>query len=147
MPWATGKRRMTLALMVTLAKWARILTWKQVARLFDCSWNTVAMAVDEAVTYGLAHRDLSDLMAIGIDEISRKRGHVYVTNVYDLERRCLIWSGEGRSKEALGSFFDWLGEERSALIEAVCCDMWKPYVDVVKASVMRRCRGPLVNAA
>jgi len=133
MPWATGRRRMTMALMVTLAKWARVLTTKQVSQLFGCSWDTVAIAVEEAVSYGLAHRDLSDLMAIGIDEISRKRGHVYVTNVYDLEGRRLIWSGEGRTKETLESFFDWLGKERSARIEAVCCDMWRPYIDVVKA--------------
>lgn len=91
MPWASSKRRMTRALTVTLAKWARILTWNQVAVLFRCSWSAVAQAVEEAVEYGLAHRDLSCLMAIGIDEISRKRGHVYATNVYDLEGRRLIW--------------------------------------------------------
>jgi hypothetical protein len=39
--------------------------------------------VDAAVTYGLAHRDISGVTHLGIDEISRKRGHVYVTNVYD----------------------------------------------------------------
>jgi transposase len=133
MPWASRKRRMTRAFMVTLAKWARILTWNQVSQLFGCSWDTVSTAVEEAVTYGLANRDLSELMAIGIDEISRKRGHVYVTNVYDLEKRRLIWSGEGRAKETLEKFFDWLGEERSARIEGVCCDMWQPYIDVIKA--------------
>ena len=75
---------MTRALMVTLASWAQRLPWKQVSELFRCSWGTVATAVDEAVTYGLAHRELEGLTHIGIDEISRKRGHVYVTNVYDL---------------------------------------------------------------
>lgn len=132
MPWVSGKRQFTRALMVTLATWARILTWKQVATLFHCSWSTVAMAVDEAVVYGLAHRDLSDVTHIGIDEISRKRGHVYVTNVYDLKSRRLLWSGEGRAKETLESFFEWLGEERTKKLEGVCCDMWLPYVDVVK---------------
>ena len=132
MPWVSGKRQFTRALMVTLATWARILTWKQVTTLFHCSWSTVAMAVDEAVVYGLAHRDLSDVTHIGIDEISRKRGHVYVTNVYDLKSRRLLWSGEGRAKETLESFFEWLGEERTKKLEGVCCDMWLPYVDVVK---------------
>ncbi len=131
-PWATGKRRMTQALMATIAKWARLLTWQQVATLFHCSWNTVAEAVDAAVEYGLAKRDISDLAYIGIDEISRKRGHVYLTNVYDLEARRLIWSGEGRAKETLEKFFDWLGQERSAGIAGVCCDMWQPYIDVIK---------------
>jgi hypothetical protein len=61
------------------------VTWQQVAALFHCSWNTVAEAVDDAVEYGLAKRDISDLAYIGIDEISRKRGHAYLANVYDLE--------------------------------------------------------------
>jgi transposase len=132
MPWVSGKRRFTRALMVTLATWARILTWQQVASLFHCAWSTVAAAVEEAVAYGLAHRDLSGVTHIGIDEISRKRGHVYITNVYDLKRRCLLWSGEGRAKETLEAFFDWFGKERTEQIEGVCCDMWQPYTDVVK---------------
>jgi transposase len=70
---------------------------------------------------------------IGVDEISRKRGHVYVTNVYDLQRKRLVWSGEGRSKETLEGFFEFLGPERSAALEGICCDMWQPYVDVIKA--------------
>ena len=119
--------------MVTLASWARVLTWQQVAALFHCSWSTVAAAVDEAVAYGLAHRDLSGVTHIGIDEISRKRGHVYVTNVYDLKSRHLLWSGEGRAKETMEGFFDWLGKERAEQIEGVCCDMWQPYIDVIKA--------------
>lgn len=133
MPWVSGQRRFTRALMVTLATWARVLTWKQVAALFRCSWSTVEAAVDEAVAYGMAHRDLSTVTHIGIDEISRKRGHVYVTNVYDLNSRQLLWSGEGRAKETLEGFFDWFGEERTAQLEGVCCDMWQPYADVVKA--------------
>jgi len=70
---------------------------------------------------------------IGIDEISRKRGRVYVTNVYDLKRRRLLWSGEGRAKETLEAFFDWFGPERTEQLEGVYCDMWQPCADVVKA--------------
>ena len=123
MPWVSGKRRMTRALMVTLARWTRRLPWKQVARLFRCAWGTVATAVEEAVSFGLAHRDLEGLTHIGVDEISRKRGHVYVTNVYDLRRKRLVWSGEGRSKETLEEFFEFLGPQRSAALEGICCDM------------------------
>ena len=70
---------------------------------------------------------------IGIDEISRKRGLVNVTNVYDLKSRRLLWSGEGRAKETLEGFFDWLCKARAEQIEGVCCDMWQPYIDVIKA--------------
>jgi transposase len=119
--------------MVTLASWARVLTWKQVAVLFRCSWGTVAAAVEDAVAQGLSQRDLSAVTHIGVDEISRKRGHVYVTNVYDLNTQVLLWSGEGRGLKTLRAFFDFLGEERSARLQGVCCDMWQPYADVIQA--------------
>lgn len=132
MPWVSGKHRMTRALMVTLAIWTRLLPWQQVARLFRCSWGTVATAVEQAVAYGLANRDLDGVTHIGIDEISRKRGHVYVTNVYDLQRKRLVWSGEGRTEATLEAFFDVLGPEKSAALQGICCDMWQPYIDVIK---------------
>lgn len=132
MPWVSGKQRMTRALMVTLATWARVLPWKQVAQLFRCAWGTVATAVEEAVAYGLAHRNLDGVSHIGIDEISRKRGHVYVTNVYDLGGKRLLWSGEGRSQETLEAFFEFLGPERTAALDGICCDMWQPYIDTIK---------------
>ena len=132
MPWVRGKQQMTHALLVTLATWARALPWEQVARLFRCSWGTVATAVEEAVAVGLAHRDLDHLTHIGIDETSRKRGHVYGTNVYDLARKRLVWSGEGRTTDTLNAFFDFLGPEKTAALAGICCDMWHPYIDVIK---------------
>ena len=105
--------------MVTLATWSRALPWQQVAKLFGCAWGTVAAAVEEAVAYGLSHRDLGELTHVGIDEISRKRGHVYVTNVYDLITKRLIWSGEGRSEDTLNACFDFLGPERVTKLQGI----------------------------
>jgi transposase len=90
-----------------------MLPWYTVAKLFGCAWGTVASAVKVVVDYGLKHRDLSSITYIGIDEISRKKGHVYLTNVYDLHSKALIWSGEGRTKDTLRSFFKYLGQERT----------------------------------
>ena len=56
---------------------------------------------------------------------------MYVTNVYDLGRKRLLWSGEGR-KATLEAFFD-LGPDRTAALEGICCDMWQPYIDVIQA--------------
>ena len=133
-PWALGKSPLTRPLAVELAQWARLLAWDVVARLYGVAWGTVLAAVEQAVAYGLARRDLSGLRAIGIDELSRRKGHVYHTNVYDIGStpRRLIWSGEGRTKETLRRFFDDLGEERAAGLEAICCDMWANYIDVVR---------------
>lgn len=132
LPWASGKQRLTRELMVTLAVWSRTLPWRQVAKLFGCAWGTVAGAVSEAVAYGLSQRDLEELTHLGIDEISRKRGHVYVTNVYDLIAKRLVWSGEGRSEQTLREFFDFLGPQATARLQGVCCDMWQPYIEIIK---------------
>ena len=76
------------------------------AQLFGVHWNTVAAAVRQAVAYGLAHRGMGKVLYIGIDEVSRRKGHVYVTNVYDLREKRLLWSGEGRSQDTLRAFFE-----------------------------------------
>lgn len=133
MPWAAGKRRLTKAFAVTIATWAKLLPWLQVARLFGCSWCTVAASVTYVVAFGLARRDLSCITHIGIDEISRQKGHVYLTNVYNLRTGSLIWSGEGRTKDTLTAFFEFFGSERTAKLVGICCDMWPSYIEAVKA--------------
>jgi len=85
------------------------------------------------VVFGLARRDLSGVTHIGIDEISRQKGHVYLTNVYDLKSGTLIWSGEGRTRETLHAFFDFFGKERTANLVGICCDMWPSYLDTIRA--------------
>ena len=94
--------------MPILAKWAELLPWHSVAKLFGCAWGTIATAVKSVVKYGMEHRDHSGITHIGIDEISRKKGQVYLTNVYDLRSKTLIWSGDERTKDALRSFFNYL---------------------------------------
>jgi transposase len=131
-PWAAGKRRLTSSFACYLATWARILPWIEVARLFQCAWGTVSSSVDFVVKYGLENRDLSGITHIGIDEISRKKGHQYLTNVYDLQTKKLIWSGEGRSEETLRQFFNFLGEERASQLQGICCDIWRPYIKVIE---------------
>jgi transposase len=130
-PWSMGKRPLSFPLITVLAFWSRLLPWDQVARLFHVSWNTVRSAVEAAVEYGREREDYQAVRFIGIDEISRKKGHTYHTNVYDLERKRLIWSGAHRDKDSLRRFFQWWGGKRTAALEGVCCDMWQNYIDVI----------------
>ncbi|HIE53710.1 MAG TPA: transposase [Chromatiaceae bacterium] len=132
MPWSLGKSPLSYPLVTVLAFWARILAWDQVAGLFNVSWYTVKRAVDAAVDYGRSEETYEGVRYIGIDEISRKKGHVYHTMVYDLDRKRLIWSGADRSKDSLRRFFEWWGEERTAAICGICCDMWQSYIDVIQ---------------
>jgi transposase len=131
-PWSVGKKTVSFPLITVVAFWARMLPWDQVAKLCNVSWNTVRSAVDAAVSYGRQREPYRDVRLIGIDEISRRRGHTYHTNVYDLERRRLIWSGAHRDKDSLRRFFQWWGPQRTKAIEGVCCDMWQSYIDVIR---------------
>lgn len=131
-PWAQGKCRLTTGLIWLLSSFCKLLPWKQVADLFKVHWNTVAAAVKQAVAYGLAHRDLRDVEHLGIDELSRRKGHVYVTNVYDLKEKRLLWSGEEREKDTMRAFFEEHGNALKHRVKGVCCDMWRPYIDMIK---------------
>ena len=132
-PWAEGKHQLTTTYAWFLAGWARRLSWTAVATAFDTTWDHVFRAVAMAVQWGLAHRDLTGITAIGVDELARRRGHRYVTLVYQLDPGCrrLLWIGRDRKTRTLLAFFRWLGRERTATLRFVCSDMWKPYLRVV----------------
>ena len=91
------------------------------------------------VTWGLAHRDLSNIRAIGVDEVLWHRGHKYLTVVYqiDAEGKRLIWVGKDRTVRTLLQFFQKFGKERSAQLRYVCSDMWKPYLKVIAKRASR----------
>lgn len=133
-PWTHGKSSMTIALMCFLATWARRMSWRDVARAFGTTWDNVRSAVTYVVQYGLAHRDLSGITAIGVDEIQYRKGHKYLTLVYQVDQgsRRLLWIGVDRKERTLKAFFTWFGKRRAAALRFVCSDMWRPYINVVR---------------
>lgn len=141
-PWVEpgSKCRATLALRVFLARWARRLSWQEVAEVFAVSWETVYRSVQWAVEYGLSHRDLTNITAIGVDEVAWRKGHRYLTLVYQIDQGCrrLLHVSEGRSLRSLMSFFVMMrrtgrvtGDDLLGSIRYVCSDMWKPYLTVI----------------
>jgi transposase len=132
-PWGDGKRHLTRAYAVFLATWARRLSWKEVATIFHTSWEKVYRSVAWVVEYGLEHRSLDGVTAIGVDEIQFQKGHRYLTVVYQINAHCrrLLWVGQDRTAKTLLRFFKMLGGERTAAIQFVCSDMWQPYLKVV----------------
>src|SRR5229473_5537701 len=84
-PWGDGKRSLTKAYMLFLARWARRLSWKETAQAFRTSWEKVFDAVEHVVTWGLEHRKLGQIDAIGVDEIQYAKGHKYLTLVYQID--------------------------------------------------------------
>ena len=132
-PWAEPWARVTTALFNAVAVLARELSWQGTAREYGLNWKSVATIVKRAVQYGLKHRARPPVHAIGIDEVSRRKGQVYLTVVYDLERRVLLWVGEDRTEEAVRPFFTQeMGKRRCQTLRVVCMDMWAPYAKLVR---------------
>jgi transposase len=133
-PWADGKYQLTKAYMLFLARWARKLSWKETAESFHTSWEKVCHAVEYVVSWGLEHRTLAPIKAIGVDEIQYAKGHKYLTLVYqiDVGLTRLLWVGQERTIETFEKFFTMIGPELSSKIEFVCSDMWKPYLRVIR---------------
>lgn len=127
--WGYGK----YSYQIFLASWAKPLSWKETAEIFETSWDTVFRAVKFVVEYGIAHRDLEGVTEIGVDEISVFKGHKYLTLVYQINAgaRRLLWCGPERRVKTLLRFFQEFGKERSAKIQFVCSDMWAPYLKVI----------------
>ena len=134
LPWVKGKSTISIPLMLMLSCWAQMISYTSVARVFGASYRQVFEAVEYVVNWGLEHRDLSDIVAIGVDEIQVKVGHVYMTLVYQIDGHCrrLLWMGAGRTEAILGQFFDELQDKLTA-VKYVCSDMWRPYLNVIKA--------------
>lgn len=132
-PWCDGKNQLTTTYRWFLASWATRIPWQVVARAFNTSWQNVYRSVKHAVSWGLAHRDLSGIEAIGVDEIQWQRGHKYLTVVYQIDEDCrrLLWAGKDRTAKTFLRFFRMLGKERSGQLRFVCSDMWKPYLKVI----------------
>jgi len=133
-PWGDGKRTLTRAYMLFLARWARRLSWKETAEAFRTSWDKVFDAVEHVVTYGLEHRVFGRIDAIGVDEIQYAKGHKYLTLVYqiDLGVTRLLWVGKERTIESFQGFFAVIGDEVASKIAFVCSDMWEPYLKVIR---------------
>jgi transposase len=132
LPWALGKRPVTQSFAWFLASWAKVLSWQVVSRRFQTSWESVFRSVEMAVAWGRERLDLTGISALGVDEVSWKKGK-FLTLVYQINQgmKRLLFVVENRQQKSLRQFFVWFGKERSARIEFICSDMWKPYLNVI----------------
>jgi transposase len=136
-PWADGKSPLTTEYRWFLARWAKRLSWQEVATSFHTSWESVYRSVQFAVAWGLEHRSLTGIQALGVDEVQWQRGHHYLTVVYQIEAgmKRLLYVGLDRTEESLRGFFRTLSDEARQTIRYLCSDMWKPYLTVLAQEV------------
>jgi transposase len=122
-PWARHNAGHTYAFDDQVA-WLAVRTSKTaVQALMRVAWRTVGAIVARVAADAQGRVDRwASLRRIGIDEISYKKGHKYLTVVVDHDTGYLIWAGAGRDKKTLRTFFTELGPERCQQITHVSAD-------------------------
>ena len=106
----------------------RSATITDLAAELNLDWDTVKTLEKQYMRAQLAQAGTPGPKAIGIDEISIRKGHTYRIVVSDLLRRRPIWfGGADRSEASMAQFYDWLGDKKSRHIRLAVMDMWKPF--------------------
>lgn len=125
--------RVTKRLARYIADLCRVLSVAEVARHLGLDWKLVKACDKAVLEEEVGDTDTTGLRLIAVDEIAIKKGHRYMTVVLDYQSGRVVWLGEGRTFETLGSFFKRLTQAQREAIEAVAMDMWKAYENAVRA--------------
>jgi transposase len=102
-----------------------------VKKLMRVAWTTVGDIIQRVVSRHQRGDLLEGLVNIGVDELSYRRHHEYVTVVVDHDTQRIIWAKKGKNAATLRAFFDELGPDRVAKLEAVTIDMSAAYIKAV----------------
>jgi transposase len=131
-PWARPGSTFTRAFEEVVAWCVKQTSKTAVAELMRVAWETVGAILDRVVADAKNGRDLLDgLTRIGVDEVSFRKGHRYLTVVVDHGSGRIVWAKEGRDMKTLRTFFDELGAERTARLTHVTADAASWIGDVV----------------
>lgn len=127
-PWLAGSAFYTKRLMFHIGRRCRQSSITDVAKEHRLDWKSVKNLEKQYMEEQLRCAGKKAPKAIGIDEISIRRGHSYRIVVSDLLRGCPIWfGGEDRSEESMDKFYEWLGPLKSKGIRLAVMDMWKAF--------------------
>lgn len=102
-----------------------------ISRLVRIDWETVGRIISRVMADSLDPARLNELFEIGVDEVSWRKRHKYLTLVSNHQRNRVVWADEGRGEKTLDGFFDELGSERAEAITAVSMDMSAGYAKSV----------------
>jgi len=132
-PWARPASTFTRTFEDVVGWCAKQMSKTAVAGLMRVAWETVGAILGRVVADAKKGKDLLDgLVRIGIDEVSYRKGHKYLTVVVDHGTGRIVWAREGRDKKTLAEFFDELGPERVGRLTHVSADAAAWIGDVVR---------------
>ena len=128
LPWLADSPFYTKRFAFFVGQRCRTATISDVARESHLDWRAIKELDKQYMREQLRRIGTPGPKAIGIDEISIRKGHTYRIVVSDLIRRRPIWfGGEDRSEASMAQFYDWLGDKKSRGIRLAVMDMWKPF--------------------
>ena len=132
-PWAEPRGGFTRDFDDHVAYLAQQASQTTVAKTMRVAWRTVGAIIERVMARRRDPALLDGLEHVGIDELSYRRHHQYVTVVVDHVLRRVVWTEEGKNAATLGRFFDALGPERTAKLKTVTIDMSAAYIEAVTA--------------
>lgn len=106
-----------------------------VTKMFGIAWATVGAIIERVVERLRPEDPLDGLVNIGVDELSYRKGHRYLTLVTNHDTHRIVWAMEGKNAATFNAFFDELGEERCQKLKAVTMDMSQAYISAAKKRV------------
>lgn len=113
--------------------YSQLMTQKAAAELLHIPKSTFSDILHRTIERARDGHRIRGLKCIGIDEVSYKKRHKYVTVVYDLERSCVLWVGPGKDREAIDTFFNnELSDYQKKKIRWACCDMSETFIGAIK---------------
>jgi transposase len=133
-PWARPAAAHTRDFEDVVAWLAQQMAFAPITRLLRVGWHTIGPIVARVVADHLDDRRLEGLVLIGVDEISYRRHHRYLTSVADHHSGAIVWIAPGRNSATLQGFFDQLGDAKAS-IQAVSIDMSGEYQRAIRAAV------------
>ncbi len=128
LPWLANNPFYTKRFSYYVGRKCRAMTVKDVAKELKLHWHAVKAMDKEYMQEQLRRNPVAAPRAIGIDEISLRKGHIYRIVVSDLERGKPLWyGGEDRSEESMDMFYELLGPKKTKKIQLAVMDMWKAF--------------------
>ncbi len=130
-PWAEPQSWFTFDFEQHVAYLAQRADKTTISDTMRIAWATVGSIIERVVARLRPADTLDGLRLIGVDELSYRRHHEYVTVVVDHERGAVVWAHQGKDADTLRAFFEELGKERCAQLEAVTLDLSAAYIKAV----------------
>jgi len=130
-PWANKMMRITFGFERILVNSCVLMTISDTCKLHNVSYYTVVNALERKIATLRDQKHYADVSIMGIDEIAMRKGHEYLTIIYDLVKSEVIWVGKERGYKTVKEFIAWFGEDKFKAIQYFSCDMWDPFIKAI----------------